>query len=152
MLLPWCIKPPKIVLDLVHLKKGRTDASVYKQLFMEIRDWYLDHIPVYTDGSWDGNSVVCATVFPSNTVISMRLPDSAFIFTAEIWTIIKALKEVTNSVSFKYIVFTLTFVSPSFTIYEAGTYLDWDGDMKVILLNFCQKQHYFLLRTQPYWH
>ena len=33
---PWCIKPPKIVLDLVHLKKDRTDASVYQQLFMEI--------------------------------------------------------------------------------------------------------------------
>ena len=25
---PWCIKPPKIVLDLVHLKKDRTDASI----------------------------------------------------------------------------------------------------------------------------
>ena len=36
---PWCIKPPKIVLDLMHLKK---DASVYKQLFIEIRDRYRD--------------------------------------------------------------------------------------------------------------
>ena len=35
---PWCIKPRKIVLDLVHLKKDRTDASIYQQLFMEIRD------------------------------------------------------------------------------------------------------------------
>ena len=25
---PWCIKPPDIVLDLVHVKKDRTDASV----------------------------------------------------------------------------------------------------------------------------
>ena len=25
----WGIKPPKIVLDLVHLKKDRTDASIY---------------------------------------------------------------------------------------------------------------------------
>ena len=32
----WCKKPPKIVLDLMHLKKDRTDASVYQQLFMEI--------------------------------------------------------------------------------------------------------------------
>ena len=29
---------------------------------MEIRDRYRDHIPVYTDGSRDGNSVACATV------------------------------------------------------------------------------------------
>ena len=76
---PWCIKPPKIVLELVHLKKDRTDASIYQQLFMEIRDRYRDHIPVYTDGSRDGNPVACATVFPSNTVISMRLPDSALL-------------------------------------------------------------------------
>ena len=54
---PWCIKPqPKILLDLVHLKNDRIDASVYQQLFMEIRDRYRDHIPVYTDGSRDGNS------------------------------------------------------------------------------------------------
>ena len=52
---PWCIKPPNIVLDLVHLKKDQTDASIYQQLFMEIRDRYRDDIPVYTDGSRDGN-------------------------------------------------------------------------------------------------
>ena len=103
---PWCIKPPKIVLDLVHLKKDRTDTSVYQQLFMEIRDRYRDHIPVYTDGSRDGNSVANATGFPSNTVISMRLPDLASIFTAEIWAIIKSLEEIKYSVAFKYIVFT----------------------------------------------
>ena len=34
---PWFVKPRKIVLDLVHLKKDRTDASIYQQLFMEIR-------------------------------------------------------------------------------------------------------------------
>ena len=97
---PWCIKSPKIVLELVHLKKDRTDASIYQQLFMEIRVRYRDHIPVYTDGSRDGNAVACATVFPSNTVISMRLPDSAFVFTAEVWAIIKL------SSASKYIVFT----------------------------------------------
>ena len=69
---------------------------------------------------------------PSNTVLSMRLPDSASIFTAEIWAIIKALEEIKYSVASKYTVFyRLTFVSPSFTIYEAGTSLDWDGDTKV---------------------
>ena len=43
---PLCIKPPKIVLDLVLLKKDQTDASIYQQLFMEIRDMYRDYIPV----------------------------------------------------------------------------------------------------------
>ena len=72
---PWCIRPPKIVLDMVHLKKDRTDTSVYQQRFMEIRDRYRDYIPVCTDGSRDENVVACVTVFPSNTVISMRLSD-----------------------------------------------------------------------------
>ena len=73
---------------------------------MEIRDRYRDHIPVYTDGSRDGNAVACATVFPSNTVISMRLPDSASVFTAEVWAIIKALEQIKISSASKYIVFT----------------------------------------------
>ena len=73
---------------------------------MEIRDRYRDHIPVYTDGSRDGNAVACATVFPSNTVISMRLPDSASVFTAEVWAIIKALEQIKMSTASKYIVFT----------------------------------------------
>ena len=68
-------------------------------------DSYRHYIPVYTEGSRDGNSLVCGTVFLSNTIISMRLPDSASIFTAEIWAIIKALEE-RNSIVSKYFVFT----------------------------------------------
>ena len=105
MLPPWCIGPPTIVLDLVHLKKDRTDASVYKQLFMEIRDRHRDCIPVYTDGPLDGRSVACSTVFLSDIVISRRLPDSASIFTAEICANIKALDQTKDSVASKYIIF-----------------------------------------------
>ena len=57
----------------------------------------------------------------------MILPDSASVFTAEVWNIIKALEEIKNSPASKY---RLTFVSPSFTSYEAGTSPDWDGDTK----------------------
>ena len=42
---------------------------------------YRDYIPVYTDGSRVGNSVACAIVFLSNTVISMKLRESVSIFT-----------------------------------------------------------------------
>ena len=51
-------------------------------------------ILVYTDGSRNENSAAYAKVFPSETVISMRLSDPTFIFTAEIWAIIKALEEI----------------------------------------------------------
>ena len=73
---------------------------------MEIRDRYRDYIPVYTDGSRGGNAVACATVFPLNTVISMRLPDSASVFTAEVWAIINALEQIKDSNASKYIAFT----------------------------------------------
>ena len=58
-------------------------------VFMEIRDRYRDYIPVYTDGSRDGSSEACAIVLPSDTLISMRLPDPASIFTAEVWQSLK---------------------------------------------------------------
>ena len=91
---------------MLDLKKDGTVASIYQQIFMEMRVGYRDYIPVYTDGSRDGNAVACATVFPSNTVISMRLPDSASVFTAEVWAIIKALEQIKDSIASKYIVFT----------------------------------------------
>ena len=73
---------------------------------MEIQDRYRDYIPVYADGSRDGNYVACAPVYPSDTVISMRLPDSASVFTAAVWAIIKVLEEIKNSVASKYIILT----------------------------------------------
>ena len=62
--------------------------------------------PVYTDGSRDGSSVACATILPSDIVISKRLPDTASTFTAEIWAIIKAMEKLKDSVASKYIIFT----------------------------------------------
>ena len=50
--------------------------------------------------------MACATVLPSDTVIAMTLPDSASIFTAEVWVIIKALEQIKDSVASMYIIFT----------------------------------------------
>ena len=60
---------------------------------------------VYTNGSRTGNYLACDTVYSPNTIISMRMPDSASIFTAEICAIIKALKEIKNSIASIYVVF-----------------------------------------------
>ena len=106
---------------------------------MEIGDRYLDYIPVYTDGSRDGNAVACATVFPSNTIISMRLPDSASVFTAEVWANIK--NPGANCIQIHWF-YRLTFVSPSFTSYEAGTSPDWMVIRKCVFLHFAKKDIY----------
>ena len=70
------------MLDLVHLREDSTHASIYQQLLMELRGKCRDYIPVYTDGSRDGSSVAYATVFPSDTVISMTLSNAPSIFSA----------------------------------------------------------------------
>ena len=75
-------------------------------------------------------------VFPSDTLFSMRLPDSVSIFTVEICANINVLEQIKDSVASKYMIFTLTFMSPVFTLYETRTSLNWDGDTKVCILNF----------------
>ena len=68
--------------------------------------------------------MTCATVFPSNTAISMKLPDLASISTAEIWAIIKALEQIKNYVASKHIVFTLTF---TYLNYVWSWNIPWSG-------------------------
>ena len=120
---------------------------------MEIRDRYRDYIPVYTDGSRDGNFVACARVVPPNTVISMRLPDSASVFTAEVWAIIKALEQIKDSNASKYIVFT-----DSLSCLQALHHMKLEHPLigmvirKCVFLNIAKKDIGFLLVTQPYWH
>ena len=137
----WCIKPPKIVRKFGATEKDRKDTSLYQKRFMEIRD-----IPVYLNRLRDGNSMACAAVFPSDTVISMRLPDSPSIL-GNHYIATTNQKRIFNQMHYFY---GFTFVSPSFTIklYEAGTSLNWDGDTKVCLFNICQQRHYFMLGSQ----
>ena len=83
----WCIKPPKIVLDLMHLENKGSHRCIY--ILTIIVNGNLRQVQWYTDGSRDGNYVACDTVFPSNTIISTRLHDLTIVFIAETWTIIK---------------------------------------------------------------
>ena len=73
------------------------------------------------------NYVAYATVVPTDTLISMKLLVSTFIFTAEI-------NDATTS---KFIiVYRLSFVSPGFIVYETGASFDWDGDSKSVSFTF----------------
>ena len=85
------------VLDLVHLNRCINIPAAFHGNTRQV-PWLHS---VYTDGSRDGNAVACATVFPSNTVISIRLPNSASVFTAEVWAIIKALEQIKNAIASK---------------------------------------------------
>ena len=116
---------------------------------MQIRDRYRDYIPVYTDGSRDGNALACATVFPSNTVISMRLPDSASVFTAEVWAIIKALEQIKDSIASKYIVFTDSLSCLQDLHMKLEHPLIGMVIGKCVFLIFAKKRQCFFIGTQP---
>ena len=79
-------------------------------------------------------------VCPSTTVISMRLPDSASVFTAEVWAIIKALEQIKDSVASKYII-----VTDSLSCLQALHYMKLDHPLigmvirKSLFLNFTNK-------------
>ena len=88
--------------------------------------------------------MACATVFPSDTELSMRLPDSASIFTAEIWAIIKALDEMKNASASKFIIFT-----DSLSCLQALLYIKREHPLigmvirKCVFLNIAKKRHCF---------
>ena len=63
----------------MHLKKDRSDASIYQKHFIEIREMYHDYIPVYTDGSRDGNYVTCASL---NHLFIADVDDPMSLFTS----------------------------------------------------------------------
>ena len=78
------------------------------------------------------NYVACATVFPSNIEFSIRLPNSASIFTAEIWAIIKALDEMKNASASKFILFT-----DSLSCLQALLYMKLEHPLIAMVIRKC---------------
>ena len=69
------------------------------------RSEFSHHIEIYTDGSNDGIRTATAVVAP-NSVKTVRLPDNASIFTAEIHALDMALDIIRRTRSKDYVVFS----------------------------------------------
>jgi len=78
---------------------------VFKCKFFELRSEFSHHVEIYTDGSKDGIRTAAAVVTP-NSVKTVRLPDNASIFTAEIHALGMALDIVRRTRSKDYVVFS----------------------------------------------
>ena len=137
---PWCIKPSKIVLDLVHLKKIK-QMHQYTSRF----SWKYETGTVITflfiQMVHGMEMMRLVLVFPSNTLISKRLPDSASVFTA--------LEQIKDSIPSKYIVFT-----DSLSYLQALHHIKMEHPLiamvtRKCLFKFKKKRHCFLLGTQP---
>ena len=101
---PWQIRKPNINLSLSELKKSDTPPLTYRSRFLDIRDRFPLHMPCYTDGSKEGETVAAAAVGCDRRV-AVRLPDHSSIFTAEACGLFIALKiiqtsEVKNAIIF----------------------------------------------------
>jgi ribonuclease HI len=94
---------PNVLLQLHLNKKSDTGPEVFKQLFLELMDEFLNHIQLYTDGSKESNRVACAMVTGS-TLFQCRLPDHCSIFTAELRAILLALDYIEGSHHNKFLI------------------------------------------------
>ena len=78
---------------------------MFKRKLFELPSDFSHHVEIYTDGSKDGIRTAAAVVAP-NSVKTIRLPDNASIFTAEIHALDMALDIIRRTRSKEYMVFS----------------------------------------------
>ena len=127
MLPLWCIKPPKIVLDLVHLKK---DINIPAAFHGNTRQVPWLHSCLYR---WFTGWKCCGLCYEI-AWLSIRI---------YCWSlaIIKALEQIKDSIGSKYIVFT-----DSLSCLQALHHMKLEHTQigKVCLYKFCQKRQQYL--------
>ena len=87
------------------IPKTITNPKVFKRKFLELRSEFSLHLEIYTDRSKDGIKTATVVVAP-NSDKTVRLPDNASIFTAEIYALDMALDIIRRARSKDYVVFS----------------------------------------------
>ena len=101
----WCLKKPTVIFDLHNGNKSKSNPHVLKAKFHELQARYSDYQHIYTDGSKDEEKVGCAFT-TNNFSKTLRLPDGASIFTAEIKAVELALEFIKTNPDNKFITFS----------------------------------------------
>jgi len=101
----WLLKRPNCNFSLCCYDKTTTNPEVFKCKFFELRSEFSHHVQIYTDGSKDGIRTAAAVVAP-NSVKTVRLPDNASIFAAEIHALDMALDIIRRTRSKDCVVFS----------------------------------------------
>jgi len=91
--------------DIHHFRKEDTPPEIYRSRFHELCSYYDGFCRLYTDGSKIGDQVASAAV-ARNFTKTVRLPDRASIFTAELYAITLAMDFIRHSKDTKFIVFS----------------------------------------------
>jgi len=87
---------PNVNLDLAHQRKGVTHPNVYIQQYMDIRNQFPFHMPIFTDGLKVENSVMAAMV-TGHECYGIHIPKQCSIFSAEARALLLALNHIKNT-------------------------------------------------------
>ena len=90
---PWKLIVPTVCFDLCKYKKSDTDPTLYRLHYSEWLESFTDYTHIFTDGSKDDDKTT-ATFICQSFEFSKRLPDKTSIFTAELETIVSALRYI----------------------------------------------------------
>jgi len=101
----WLLDHPHVNFDLHCFHKEDTPPEIYRSRFHELCSYYDGFRRLYADGSKIGDQVASAVV-ARNSTKTVRLPDRASIFTAEIYAITLAMDFIRHSKDTKFIVFS----------------------------------------------
>ena len=101
----WSQKKPLVILEMCKNKKNETNPCTFKNEYGALKDRYRDHIPIFTDGSKEGNKVGYA-VHTEYGDLTGALHGRASIFTAEARALTRALDWIKVSGHRKFIIFS----------------------------------------------
>lgn len=90
---PWDLRQPVIVHDLSHRKKSSTHPTEYSSCFLDVRQRFPLHTPIYTDGSKTDTCVSSAMVVAS-AQYGIRIPNLCSVFTAEARALLLSLEYI----------------------------------------------------------
>ena len=105
----WTLNNPEIDLDLTKFTKESTHPSTYREEFYKIlRNKYVNHAKIYTDGSKSDFAVGAASVPIPHELEEKykRLPNSASIYTAEATALNMALDAINISNDSTFLILT----------------------------------------------
>ena len=103
---PWTLPINPLCSGLRDIPKSSVYPPHLKSLFLDhLQSHHCDEVPIYTDGSKDGERVSYAAILPSHS-FGRVLPPSASIFSAELYGILTALAHTPKYDSRQFVVFS----------------------------------------------
>jgi len=102
---PWLLDHLSVNFDLHCFHKEDTPPDMFRSRFHEVCSNYDGYHRIYTDGSKSGDRVASA-VIARNSAKTVRLPNKASIFRAELYAITQAMDLIRRSKDTKFIIFS----------------------------------------------